>query len=141
MTDPAPAPAVPPEKTQDPITTIATPEALADLLSSHAYVVVDFHATWCGPCRAIAPHYAQLAAAHEAAGSIAFAKVDVDEVPEVAQRYGVASLPTFVFVRYGEKFSELKAVTPPRLRGEVEAMVKDAEGNDMIRKALEDADW
>ncbi|KAF6834195.1 thioredoxin-like protein [Colletotrichum musicola] len=141
MADPAPAADATSEKTQDPITTIATPETFDNLLSSHNYVAIDFHATWCGPCRIIAPIFAQLAAAHAVAGSIAFARVDVDEVPELAHRYGVTTLPTFAFIRYGEKFSELKSVRPPQLRSEVEAMVKDFKENEMIKKALEDQDW
>lgn len=60
-------------------------------------VLVDFWAEWCAPCRMIAPIVAALA--EEYAGKLAVAKLDVDELPELADRYGVRSIPTLgVFV-------------------------------------------
>ena len=58
-------------------------------------VVIDFFATWCGPCKRIAPMYEQLA---QQFPSITFLKCDVDEAEDVASHYSIESLPTFVFL-------------------------------------------
>ncbi|KAK0662107.1 thioredoxin-like protein [Cercophora samala] len=71
------------------------------LLSSTAHVVVDFYADWCPPCRAIAPHFSELAEKHSSTGNLAFAKVNVDHVHDIASRYGVSAMPTFLFFQNG----------------------------------------
>ncbi|KAI1102456.1 thioredoxin-like protein [Jackrogersella minutella] len=71
------------------------------LLSSTAHVVVDFYADWCPPCRAIAPIFSKLADSHAVKGHLAFAKVNVDHVNNVAARYGVSAMPTFMFFQNG----------------------------------------
>lgn len=67
------------------------------LLKSTSNVVVDFYADWCPPCRSIAPIFSKLADKHALKGHLAFAKVNVDHVNDVAGRYGVSAMPTFVF--------------------------------------------
>ncbi|KAK0556946.1 hypothetical protein OC846_000790 [Tilletia horrida] len=84
-------------------------------------VVVDFHATWCGPCHAIAPTYAQLASKH--ASTAIFLKVDVDRVAEVAQRYGVRAMPTFLFIRNKSVLDTLKGADPSKLKSLVEKYI------------------
>lgn len=64
-------------------------------------MVVDFYADWCPPCRAIAPVFSELADTHSATGQLAFAKVNVDHVDNVASRYGVSAMPTFLFFQSG----------------------------------------
>ena len=63
-------------------------------------VLVDFWATWCGPCRMIAPAIEQLAADFE--GRAVVGKVDVDEEPGLAQRFGVMSIPTLIVLKGGK---------------------------------------
>ena len=63
-------------------------------------VLVDFFATWCGPCRMIAPSVEQLAAEFE--GRAVVGKVDVDEEPGLAQRFGVMSIPTLIVLQGGK---------------------------------------
>ncbi|CAI4217795.1 unnamed protein product [Parascedosporium putredinis] len=82
-----------------PIT--ASPE-LDTLLASNTSVIVDFYADWCPPCRAIAPVFSQLADEYAVTGHVAFAKVNVDNVKDVAAKYGVSAMPTFVVFRNGK---------------------------------------
>ena len=62
--------------------------------------LVDFWAEWCGPCRMLAPTFEKLAAKY--GNDITFAKVDVDELPEVASKYGIRSIPTLLLLREGQ---------------------------------------
>lgn len=67
-------------------------------------VVIDFFATWCGPCKRIAPAFEKLATSLP---GITFLKVDVDESPELVTFYDISAMPTFVFLKDGK---ELKRV-------------------------------
>ncbi|KAI1138649.1 thioredoxin-like protein [Hypoxylon sp. FL0543] len=85
---------------------------LDGLLSSTTHVVVDFYADWCPPCRAIAPTFSELADKYSSEGKLAFAKVNVDHVDNVALRYGVSAMPTFLFFQNG--VPKGVSVKPPR---------------------------
>ncbi len=84
-------------------------------------VLVDFWATWCGPCRMLAPVVEQLAANH--ADTLTVAKVNVDDCPDLASRYGIMSIPTLLLFKNGELAD--KAVGYQPLEG-LEAFVKKA---------------
>lgn len=84
-------------------------------------VVIDFFATWCGPCKRIAPAFEKLA---ESLQTIVFLKVDVDEAPELVNQFDVSVMPTFVFLKDGK---EIKRVEGADMAG-LEA------GFDMITK-------
>ena len=71
-----------------------------DAVTSAGLVLVDFWATWCGPCRMQAPILEKLDA--ELGGSVKICKVDVDEEPALAQRFGVMSIPTLVAMKDGK---------------------------------------
>ncbi|EGP84718.1 unnamed protein product [Zymoseptoria tritici ST99CH_1A5] len=74
--------------------------------------VVDFFATWCGPCKVIAPQVVKFSDQYSSAR---FYKVDVDEVPEVAQLVGVRAMPTFMVYKNGEKVQEVVGANPKAL--------------------------
>lgn len=72
----------------------------SEVLAAKEPVIIDFWAAWCGPCRMQAPIVDALA--EELAGKAKFCKVNVDEQPELAMNYQIASIPTLVFMHYGE---------------------------------------
>ena len=78
--------------------------------SSSKPVLVDFWAEWCPPCRMLAPTFEKLAANY--GDQIIFAKVNVDELPEVAGQYGIRSIPTLLLLRGGEVLEELVGARP-----------------------------
>jgi thioredoxin 1 len=73
-------------------------------------VVVDFWAEWCGPCRAVAPVVDELAAEHS--DKLIFAKLNVDEHPDVAKRYEVLSIPTLIVFRDGMQAQRIVGAKP-----------------------------
>ncbi|OAA47906.1 Thioredoxin-like protein [Metarhizium rileyi] len=86
-----------------PVQHINSAEELRSLLSSTTYVAVDFFADWCPPCRTIAPVFEKLATQHSKPGFLAFAKVNVDHVKDVAQTYRISAMPTFMFFKEGNQ--------------------------------------
>ena len=70
-------------------------------------VVLDCFATWCGPCKVIAPEMVKFSNSEQYMDKVDFYKVDVDEVPDVAQELGVRAMPTFMFFKNGEKVDEV----------------------------------
>ena len=72
--------------------------------------MVDFWAEWCAPCRAIAPALDELA--RESAGKVSLAKVNIDEHPALAARYGIRSIPTILFIKGGEVVDQVIGAVP-----------------------------
>jgi thioredoxin 1 len=86
----------------DPIHTLTSLSDLDALATSNKYVILDFTATWCPPCKAIAPLFHKLAAEHSVPGALAFGKVDVDDAAEVAAKFSISAMPTFLFLVDGD---------------------------------------
>ena len=82
-------------------------------------VLVDFWASWCGPCQMLAPVIAELA--EEYAGKVKVGKVNVDEQPNLANRYGIASIPTVMLFKNGEVVSTSLGYRP---KNDLETMLK-----------------
>jgi thioredoxin 1 len=71
-----------------------------EVLSSEKPIMVDFWATWCGPCRAVSPILDKIA--EELADKISIVKLDVDDNPETAMKYGITSIPAMYVFQHGE---------------------------------------
>jgi len=78
--------------------------------SSPKPVFIDFWAEWCAPCRMLAPAFEKLAEAY--GNDISFAKVNVDELPDVAIQYGIRSIPTLLLLRNGKVVEQLVGARP-----------------------------
>ncbi|KAM6949552.1 thioredoxin b [Aplochiton taeniatus] len=84
-------------------------------------VVVDFTATWCGPCKQIAPRYSELSGKPENK-NVVFLKVDVDEAEDVAKHCDIKCMPTFQFYKNGQKVDEFSGANYDKLVEKVNAL-------------------
>ena len=101
--------------------TISDDNFEAEVLSSEIPVLVDFWATWCGPCKAIAPMIDELAA--EYSGQLKVGKVNVDENPKTPGKYGVRGIPTLILFKGGEIVEQVVGAVP---KSQLEELVKKA---------------
>jgi thioredoxin 1 len=93
--------------------TITTSQFDTEVLASETPVIVDFWAEWCGPCRAVSPILEQIA--EERADEIRVVKVNIDEEPELQQRYGILSIPTILLFKGGEPAAAAVGAQPKRM--------------------------
>lgn len=97
----------------------------AEVLSSSQPVLVDFWATWCVPCKVIAPVVAEIAT--EFQGRAKVAKLDVDTAPALAQKYGIQSIPALLFFKDGKVIDQSVGVVSKReLQGKLDKLLQTA---------------
>ena len=101
---------------------ITSKEFQAEVLDSKEPVFVDFYADWCGPCKMMGPVVEELAREYD--GKFKVGKINVDQEPQLAQKYGVMSIPYFAFIKKGSLYDdEMGAVPKERLVRKMEAMI------------------
>jgi len=87
---------------------VLTDQNFDDFVRKHRFSVIDFWAEWCAPCLIFSPVIDQLA---EEIGGVAFGKLDTQNNPATAEKYGIMSLPTIMFFREGESIDQIIGVT------------------------------
>ena len=99
--------------------TITAANFESEVLNSDIPVLVDFWATWCGPCRMIAPTLAEIA--EEQAGKVKIGKVNVDEEMSLAARFGITSIPTLIVFKNGQITNQALGAMPKQ---QIEILLK-----------------
>lgn len=102
-------------------TKITTESQFIKLLKNNDVVVIDFTATWCGPCKRIAPVFDDLAKQFK---DMAFIKVDVDKCPEISESYNIRAMPTFVVVKNMSEVNRMEGADVDKLIALVEKYFK-----------------
>ena len=99
--------------------TITSANFETEVLQSDIPVLVDFWASWCGPCKMLAPTIAEIAKEQE--GKVKVGKLNIDDDASIAIRYGIVSIPTVVLFKNGEVAGKSVGFVP---KSEIEAMLK-----------------
>lgn len=101
---------------------INTFEFQDEVLNKSGVVLVDFFATWCGPCKMLAPVLEELSVHME--GRTKILKVDVDRSPEVAQKYGISTIPTMILFKDGRAIEKIVGFQPASvLRSKLQSLL------------------
>jgi thioredoxin 1 len=110
-----------------------TAENFSDLVGNEGTVLIDFWAAWCGPCRSFAPVFEEASNEH---GDITFGKVDTEAQTEIAQAFGISSIPTVMAVRDGVVLYAQPGALPAPALQELIGKVRDVDMNE-VRAAIE----
>ncbi len=106
----------------DAVTSVTNDTFGSVVLQSKSLVMVDFWATWCGPCKIVAPVVEELA--KEYAGKVTFAKVNTDENTDLATRYNIRGIPTLMFFKEGKVMDQVVGAVPKaQLKSKLDALL------------------
>lgn len=84
--------------------------------SGDSLIVVDFFATWCGPCKMIAPLLDKFSNEYN---QVKFSKIDVDQLGDIAQKYSISSMPTLVFIKNGQEVERVIGANPAAIKSTI----------------------
>ncbi|KAL8150184.1 hypothetical protein V2J09_019992 [Rumex salicifolius] len=90
--------------------------------SSNKLIVIDFTASWCGPCKLIEPFFNELATKYT---DVDFVKIDVDELMDVGRQFGVQTMPTFLFIKRGQEIDRTVGVKKEELQKKIDKLRLD----------------
>ncbi|KAJ2476890.1 mitochondrial thioredoxin [Coemansia sp. RSA 2131] len=102
-------------------------QSFNNFITKNEFVVISFSAIWCGPIEAISPVFTSLS---EEYPEIKFVKIDIDELEELSQTYGVTTMPTFKFLRCSGVIDECLGANPDELTSKVKAFSEQAKANE-----------
>ncbi|KAK4951753.1 Thioredoxin-like protein 1 [Elasticomyces elasticus] len=105
---------------------ITSAQHFNSVLSSSRVVVADFWASWCGPCKAIAPLYAQLSTQLSRPATITFVKIDTDAQKDITRTYNITAMPTFLIFKAGREIKRIRGADPKGLNEAVKELAKEA---------------
>ena len=86
-----------------------------EVIKSDIPVMIDFYAEWCGPCRMMSPIVEEFAKNYE--GKVKIGKINVDEESDLAMRFGVQSIPSLIFIKYGKVIERITGAMPKPILG------------------------
>ncbi|CUS08812.1 unnamed protein product [Tuber aestivum] len=110
------------------VQSISSSSQLSTIIAKNAVVIIDFTATWCGPCKAISPVFEDLATKHAKTPNLAFAKCDVDACSDISREYSVRAMPTFVVLQRGSEVDRIMGADRGALTATVEKWAGAAGG-------------
>ena len=106
----------------DTVTSVSNDTFEQEVLKSESLVMVDFWATWCGPCKIVAPVVEELAKEYE--GKARFAKVNTDENQDLATKYNIRGIPTLMFFKDGEVKDQIVGAVPKaQLKSKLDSLI------------------
>jgi thioredoxin 1 len=115
-------------------TTALTSENFDEAVSGSGFVLIDFWAGWCGPCRAFGPVYERVSARHD---DVLFGKVDTEAEPALAGAFGVSSIPTLVIIRDNVILYAQPGALPEQALEELISKAREVDMDDVRRKVAE----
>ena len=96
---------------------ISSYDQFKEVINSDKVVVIDFWATWCGPCKMISPIFEKIS--ETVSDKVGFYKVDVDDQAQIAQEVGIRAMPTFEFFKDGKKIETVVGADPSKLQAAI----------------------